>query len=186
MALSLQIPIHIIRTLKWKESKFFQISAQESRRKKKEFVDTLERRVEEATSELVLYKKRCEILAKQKAALAEQVKNLKNLIEKQVWPLFFKQNSFQILFFLVWLSQTLCYFSNMPTTAIIKWIWKSSLWQVGTRKMARILKWRICHLKKFHILILFLLQKQKRQFRTISTLIECREATALRIDYFRE
>jgi hypothetical protein len=47
-------------------------------------VDTLERRVEEATSELVLYKKRCEILAKQKAALAEQVKNLKNLIEKQV------------------------------------------------------------------------------------------------------
>ena len=80
---------HILEHLSNKITIFFQISAQESRRKKKEFVDTLERRVEEATSELVLYKKRCEILAKQKAALAEQVKNLKILLDKQVWPLLF-------------------------------------------------------------------------------------------------
>ena len=42
-----------------------QISAQESRRKKKEFVDTLERQVEVATQELDEYKKRCQGLEKE-------------------------------------------------------------------------------------------------------------------------
>ena len=42
-----------------------QISAQESRRKKKEFVDTLERQVEVASQELDEYKKRCQGLEKE-------------------------------------------------------------------------------------------------------------------------
>ena len=44
---------------------FLQISAQESRRKKKEFVDTLERQVEVASQELDEYKKRCQGLEKE-------------------------------------------------------------------------------------------------------------------------
>ena len=39
-----------------------QISAQESRRKKKEFVDTLERKVDVAVQELDDYKKKCDVL----------------------------------------------------------------------------------------------------------------------------
>ena len=59
---------------------FFQISAQESRRKKKEFVDTLERKVELAVQELEEYKKKCDVLQKQNTTLKSQLKNLKNMV----------------------------------------------------------------------------------------------------------
>jgi cyclic AMP-responsive element-binding protein 3 len=62
---------------------FLQISAQESRRKKKEFVDTLERKVEEASAELGLYKKKCEHLQKENSALINQVKSLRAMLEQQ-------------------------------------------------------------------------------------------------------
>merc|ERR1712045_504339 len=58
------------------------ISAQESRRKKKEFVDTLEQRVNMASAEVESYKKRCEVLQKQNASLISQLNNLKALIQK--------------------------------------------------------------------------------------------------------
>ena len=53
-----------------------QISAQESRRKKKEFVDTLERQVEVASQELDEYKKRCQGLEKENryASQGSQIK----------------------------------------------------------------------------------------------------------------
>jgi len=57
-----------------------QISAQESRRKKKEFVDTLERKVELAVQELEEYKKKCELLQKQNSSLKTQLKSLKSLV----------------------------------------------------------------------------------------------------------
>merc|ERR1712156_161079 len=56
------------------------ISAQESRRKKKEFVDTLERKVELAVQELEEYKKKCDVLQKQNTTLKSQLKNLKNMV----------------------------------------------------------------------------------------------------------
>ena len=59
---------------------FFQISAQESRRKKKEFVDTLERKVELAVQELEEYKKKCDVLQKQNTTLKSQLKNLKSMV----------------------------------------------------------------------------------------------------------
>ena len=59
---------------------FFQISAQESRRKKKEFVDTLERKVELAVQELEEYKKKCDVLQKQNTTLKSQLKNLKTMV----------------------------------------------------------------------------------------------------------
>eukprot|EP00093_Oithona_nana_P012200 12200.XXX_766739_758395_1 [CDS] Oithona nana genome sequencing. len=55
------------------------ISAQESRRKKKEFVDTLEKRVELAVQELEEYKKKCEFLQKQNTSLKSQLKSLRNV-----------------------------------------------------------------------------------------------------------
>jgi cyclic AMP-responsive element-binding protein 3 len=61
----------------------YQISAQESRRKKKEFVDTLERKVEEASAELGLYKKKCEHLQKENSALVDQVKSLRAMLERK-------------------------------------------------------------------------------------------------------
>ena len=57
-----------------------QISAQESRRKKKEFVDTLEKRVELAVQELEEYKKKCELLQKQNVSLKSQLKSLKTTL----------------------------------------------------------------------------------------------------------
>ena len=57
-----------------------QISAQESRRKKKEFVDTLERKVETAVQELDDYKKKCELLQKQNLSLKSQLKSLKAML----------------------------------------------------------------------------------------------------------
>lgn len=56
------------------------ISAQESRRKKKEFVDTLERKVELAVQELEEYKKKCDVLQKQNTTLKSQLKNLKTMV----------------------------------------------------------------------------------------------------------
>ena len=58
----------------------FQISAQESRRKKKEFVDTLERKVEIAVQELEEYKKKCDVLQKQNTTLKSQIKSLKAMV----------------------------------------------------------------------------------------------------------
>ena len=59
---------------------WFQISAQESRRKKKEFVDTLEQRVSLASAEVDAYKKRCEVLQKQNASLISQLNSLRAMI----------------------------------------------------------------------------------------------------------
>jgi len=56
------------------------ISAQESRRKKKEFVDTLERKVELAVQELEEYKKKCDILQKQNTSLKSQLKSMKAMV----------------------------------------------------------------------------------------------------------
>ena len=53
-----------------------QISAQESRRKKKEFVDTLERQVEVASQELDEYKKRCQGLEKENRYVVRAKTNL--------------------------------------------------------------------------------------------------------------
>ena len=61
-------------------SLLFQISAQESRRKKKEFVDTLERKVELAVQELEEYKKKCDILQKQNTSLKSQLKSMKAMV----------------------------------------------------------------------------------------------------------
>ena len=61
-------------------SLLFQISAQESRRKKKEFVDTLERKVELAVQELEEYKKKCDILQKQNISLKSQLKSMKAMV----------------------------------------------------------------------------------------------------------
>ena len=57
-----------------------QISAQESRRKKKEFVDTLERKVELTVQELEEYKKKCELLQKQNTTLKSQLKSLRAML----------------------------------------------------------------------------------------------------------
>ena len=57
-----------------------QISAQESRRKKKEFVDTLERKVDVAVQELEDYKKKCDTLQKQNTSLRTQLKSLKSIL----------------------------------------------------------------------------------------------------------
>ena len=57
-----------------------QISAQESRRKKKEFVDTLERKVDVAVQELDDYKKKCELLQKQNTSLRSQLKSLRTIV----------------------------------------------------------------------------------------------------------
>jgi len=56
------------------------ISAQESRRKKKEFVDTLERKVDVAVQELEDYKKKCELLQKQNTSLRSQMKSLRSIL----------------------------------------------------------------------------------------------------------
>ena len=61
----------------------FQISAQESRRKKKEFVDTLEQRVSLASAEVDAYKKRCDLLQKQNASLITQLNNLRAMLVNQ-------------------------------------------------------------------------------------------------------
>ena len=59
---------------------YFQISAQESRRKKKEFVDTLERKVDVAVQDLEDYKKKCELLQKQNTSLRSQLKSLRSIL----------------------------------------------------------------------------------------------------------
>ncbi|TRY73225.1 hypothetical protein TCAL_15771 [Tigriopus californicus] len=56
------------------------ISAQESRRKKKEFVDTLERQVEVASQELGEYKRKCEVLEKENASLQSQLRSLRAMV----------------------------------------------------------------------------------------------------------
>ena len=57
-----------------------QISAQESRRKKKEFVDTLEKQVEVAAAELGQYKSKCRLLERENATLLSQLKSLQKAI----------------------------------------------------------------------------------------------------------
>merc|ERR1712018_774533 len=59
------------------------ISAQESRRKKKEFVDTLEQKVSLASAEVDAYKKRCDLLQKQNASLMSQLNNLRAMLVNQ-------------------------------------------------------------------------------------------------------
>merc|ERR1712098_323755 len=56
------------------------ISAQESRRKKKEFVDTLEHKVDVAVQDLEDYKKKCELLQKQNTSLRSQLKSLRSIL----------------------------------------------------------------------------------------------------------
>lgn len=59
------------------------ISAQESRRKKKEYMDQLERRVEVLVSENSDYKKRVDTLEDSNASLLSQLHKLQALINKQ-------------------------------------------------------------------------------------------------------
>lgn len=54
----------------------FQISAQESRRKKKEYMDSLERKYDIMQSEANSWKSKAEALQAQNAALAKQVSEL--------------------------------------------------------------------------------------------------------------
>lgn len=53
-----------------------QISAQESRRKKKEYMDCLEKKMENLHDELSQYKARCAALESQNVSLTNQVKKL--------------------------------------------------------------------------------------------------------------
>lgn len=59
------------------------ISAQESRRKKKEYMDQLERKVEILVSENSSYKKRVESLEDDKNSLMSQLARLQALVNKQ-------------------------------------------------------------------------------------------------------
>lgn len=60
-----------------------QISAQESRRKKKEYMDKLERQVEVLISENTTYSKRIETLVETNANLMSQLAKLQTLIDRQ-------------------------------------------------------------------------------------------------------
>ncbi len=59
------------------------ISAQESRRKKKEYMDCLEKKMDALHSELALFKNRCCTLENQNAALVTQVKKLQAQLQQQ-------------------------------------------------------------------------------------------------------
>ena len=54
----------------------FQISAQESRRKKKEYMDTLEKRMELLNNEVDKFRQRCSFLEQQNGALQMQLQKL--------------------------------------------------------------------------------------------------------------
>ena len=54
----------------------FQISAQESRRKKKEYMDTLEKRMDGLNNELDNFRQKCSFLEQQNASLQLQVQKL--------------------------------------------------------------------------------------------------------------
>lgn len=60
----------------------FQISAQESRRKKKEYMDQLERKVEILVNENSDYKKRVKNLEDSNASLLSQLHKLQALVNK--------------------------------------------------------------------------------------------------------
>lgn len=60
-----------------------QISAQESRRKKKEYMDQLERKVEILVSENCDYRKRVENLEGSNASLMQQLAKLQALVNRQ-------------------------------------------------------------------------------------------------------
>lgn len=60
-----------------------QISAQESRRKKKEYMDKLERQVEVLVSENTNYSKRIETLEETNANLISQLAKMQALINRQ-------------------------------------------------------------------------------------------------------
>lgn len=62
---------------------FVQISAQESRRKKKEYMDKLERQVEVLVSENTSYSKRIETLEETNANLISQLAKMQALINRQ-------------------------------------------------------------------------------------------------------
>ncbi|KAK6625890.1 hypothetical protein RUM43_006189 [Polyplax serrata] len=61
-----------------------QISAQESRRKKKEYMDTLERKVETLQSENAQYKKRLDTLEDDNASLLSQLQKLQATLARRV------------------------------------------------------------------------------------------------------
>jgi cyclic AMP-responsive element-binding protein 3 len=60
----------------------FKISAQESRRKKKEYMDALERKVEVLTGENTDYKKKIESLEESNASLLSQLQKLQALVAR--------------------------------------------------------------------------------------------------------
>jgi cell division septum initiation protein DivIVA len=64
------------------KSALLQISAQESRRKKKEYMDALERKVEVLTGENTDYKKKIESLEESNASLLSQLQKLEALIAR--------------------------------------------------------------------------------------------------------
>jgi len=60
----------------------FQISAQESRRKKKEYMDALEKRVENLLNENCEYKKKIESLEGSNSSLLSQLHKLQQLVSQ--------------------------------------------------------------------------------------------------------
>lgn len=59
-----------------------QISAQESRRKKKDYMDALERKVDKLSSENVEYKRRIEMLQTSNSQLLVELQQLQCLVEQ--------------------------------------------------------------------------------------------------------
>ena len=73
----------MIRTNSNRFFDFPQISAQESRRKKKEYMDQLERKVEILVNENSDYRKRVDSLEDTNASLLSQLQKLQALVNKQ-------------------------------------------------------------------------------------------------------
>lgn len=61
---------------------YFQISAQESRRKKKEYMDCLEKRMQLLSDELEAFKQRYNVLENQNASLRSQLQHVQTQVAK--------------------------------------------------------------------------------------------------------
>jgi regulator of replication initiation timing len=73
----------------------FQISAQESRRKKKEYMDTLEKRMDGLSSDVDTYRQRCTYLEQQNATLQLQLQKLQAQLSAKTQPVVNNKNNFQ-------------------------------------------------------------------------------------------
>ena len=72
----------------------FQISAQESRRKKKEYMDTLEKRMDGLSNEVDTYRQRCGYLEQQNATLQLQLQKLQAQLSAKAQPGINNKNNF--------------------------------------------------------------------------------------------